>query len=233
MTAGAFASIRRRLTPRHEERSNASAGPQAFAAHRRGHSSHQERDQFRHDLGLGQQPRAQELSGAIIGGTERFGGLDAMEATRATQPRPANTKFGFVVATAVGDEVAVANFRPATALSFATETLPERKVACTTAFTSEVARHANPAALEAVNRELLGGLGAAADRLFFRYVVDTVGAADIGGSGTAAVDIADDFRNVLSAMDGSSRSRYFASSLTRPPRSNGQPSPRLVPCSSG
>jgi hypothetical protein len=83
------------------------------------------------------------------------------------------------VATAVGDEVAEANFKPATALSFATETLPERKVACITAFTSEVARHANPAALEAVNRELLGGLAAAADRLFFRYVVDTVGAADI------------------------------------------------------
>jgi hypothetical protein len=52
VTARPFASIRRRLTPRHEERSNASAGPQAFAAHRRGHSSHQERDQFRHDLGL-------------------------------------------------------------------------------------------------------------------------------------------------------------------------------------
>src|SRR6266480_6047996 len=80
-----------------------------------------------------------------------------------------------------------ANFKLPTALS--TETLPERKVACITAFTSEVARHANPAALEAVNRELLGGLAAAADRLFFRYVVDTVGAADIGGSGTAAVDI--------------------------------------------
>jgi hypothetical protein len=128
-----------------------------------------------------------------------------------------NTKFGFVVGTAVGDEVAEANFKPAIALSFATETLPERKVACITAFTSEVARHANPAVLEAVNRELLGGLAAAADRLFFRYVVDTVGAADIGGSGTAAVDIADDFRNALSAMDGSSRSRYFASSLTRPP----------------
>jgi hypothetical protein len=63
------------------------------------------------------------LSGAIIGGTERFGGFDAMEATRATQPRPVNTKFGFVVATAVGDEVAEANFEPATALSFATETL--------------------------------------------------------------------------------------------------------------
>ena len=156
-----------------------------------------------------------------------------MVATGATQPRPVNTKFGFVVATAVGDEVAEANFKPATALSFATETLPGRKVACITAFTSEVARHANPAALEAVNRELLGGLAAAADRLFFRYVVDTVRAADIGGSGTAAVDIADDFRNALSAMDGSSRSRYFASSLTRPPRSNGQPSPRLVPCSSG
>jgi len=91
------------------------------------------------------------------------------------------------VASAVGDEVAEANFKPATALSFATETLPERKVACITAFTSEVARHANPAALEAVNRELLGGLGAAADRLFFRYVVDTVGAADI-----AASDIAED-----------------------------------------
>jgi hypothetical protein len=92
----------------------------------------------------------QELSGAIIGSTERFGGFDAMEATRATQPRPVNTKFGFVVATAVGDEVAEANLKPATALSFATETLPERKVACITAFTSEVARHANPAALEAV-----------------------------------------------------------------------------------
>ena len=154
-----------------------------------------------------------------------------MVATGATQPRPVNTKFGFVVSTAVGDEVAEANFKPPTALS--TETLPERKVACITAFTSEVAKHANPAALEAVNRELLGGLAAAADRLFFRYVVDTVGAADIGGSGTAAVDIADDFRNALSAMDGSSRSRYFASSLTRQPRSNGQPSPRLVPCSSG
>ena len=63
------------------------------------------------------------LSGAIIGGTERFGGFDAMEATRATQPRPVNTKFGFVVATAVGDEVAEANFKPATVLSFATETL--------------------------------------------------------------------------------------------------------------
>jgi hypothetical protein len=181
--------------------------------------------------GWGSSLALQELSGAIIGGTERFGGFDAMEATRATQPRPVNTKFGFVVATAVGDEVAEANFKPATALSFATETLPERKVACITAFTSEVARHANPAALEAVNRELLGGLGAAADRLFFRYVVDTVGAADIGGSGRAAVDIADD--NALSAMDSSSRSRYFASSLTRPPRSNGKPSPRLVPCSSG
>ena len=180
--------------------------------------------------GWGSSLALQELSGAIIGGTERFGGFDAMEATRATQPRPVNTKFGFVVATAVGDEVAEANFKPATALSFATETLPERKVACITA-SSEVARHANPAALEAVNRELLGGLGAAADRLFFRYVVDTVGAADIGGSGRAAVDIADD--NALSAMDSSSRSRYFASSLTRPPRSNGQPSPRLVPCSSG
>lgn len=180
--------------------------------------------------GWGSSLALQELSGAIIGGTDRFGGFDAMEATRATQPRPVNTKFGFVVASAVGDEVAEANFKPATALSFATETLPERKVACITAFTSEVARQA---ALEAVNRELLGGLGAAADRLFFRYVVDTVGAADIGGSGTAAVDIADDFRNALSAMDGSSRSRYFASSLTRPPRSNGQPSPRLVPCSSG
>lgn len=176
VTAGAFASIRRRLTPRHEERSNASAGPQAFAANCRGHPS-----------GWGSSLALQELSGAIIGGTERFGGFDAMEATRATQPRPVNTKFGFVVATAVGDEVAEANFKPATALSFATETLPERKVACITAFTSEVARHANPAALEAVNRELLGGLGAAADRLFFRYVVDTVGAADIGGSGTAAV----------------------------------------------
>lgn len=81
-----------------------------------------------------------------------------MVATGATQPRPVNTKFGFVVATAVGDEVAEANFKPATALSFATETLPERKVACITAFTSEVARHANPAALEAVNRELLGVL---------------------------------------------------------------------------
>ena len=167
--------------------------------------------------GWGSSLALQELSGAIIGGTERFGGFDAMVATGATQPRPVNTKFGFVVATAVGDEVAEANFKPATALSFATETLPERKVACITAFTSEVARHANPAALEAVNRELLGGLAAAADRLFFRYVVDTVGAADIGGSGTAAVDIADDFRNALSAMDGSSRSRYFASSLTRPP----------------
>lgn len=89
-----------------------------------------------------------------------------MVATGATQPRPVNTKFGFVVATAVGDEVAEANFKPATALSFATETLPERNVACITAFTSEVARHANPAALEAVNRELLGGLAAAADRLF-------------------------------------------------------------------
>ena len=87
-----------------------------------------------------------------------------MVATGATQPRPVNTKFGFVVATAVGDEVAEANFKPATALS--TETLPERKVACITAFTSEVARHANPAALEAVNRELLGGLAAAADQLF-------------------------------------------------------------------
>jgi hypothetical protein len=100
-----------------------------------------------------------------------------MVATGATQPCPVNTKFGFVVATAVGDEVAEANFKPPTALS--TETLPERKVACITAFTSEVARHANPAALEAVNRELLGGLAAAADRLFFRYVVDTVSAADI------------------------------------------------------
>ena len=45
------------------------------------------------------------LSGAIIGGTERFGGFDAMVATGATQPRPVNTKFGFVVATAVRDEV--------------------------------------------------------------------------------------------------------------------------------
>jgi hypothetical protein len=45
-----------------------------------------------------------------------------------------NTKFGFVVGTAVGDEVAEANFKPAIALSFATETLPERKVACITAF---------------------------------------------------------------------------------------------------
>jgi hypothetical protein len=175
----------------------------------------------------------QELSGAIIGSTERFGGFDAMEATRATQPRPVNTKFGFVVTTAVGDEVAEANFKPATALSFATETLPERKVACITAFTSEVARHAPGRARGSQPRVARRSWGAAADRLFFRYVVDTVGAADIGGSGTAAVDIADDFRNALSAMDGSSRSRYFASSLTRPPRSNGQPSPRLVPCSSG
>jgi hypothetical protein len=159
--------------------------------------------------GWGSSLALQELSGAIIGGTERFGGFDAMVATGATQPRPVNTKFGFVVATAVGDEVAEANFKPATALSFATETLPERKLACITAFTSEVARHANPAAFEAVNRELLGGLAAAADRLFFCYVVDTVGAADIGGSGTAAVGIADDFRNALSAMDGSSRSRFF------------------------
>jgi hypothetical protein len=47
-----------------------------------------------------------------------------MVATGATQPRPVNTKFGFVVSTAVGDEVAEANFKPATALSFATETLP-------------------------------------------------------------------------------------------------------------
>jgi hypothetical protein len=105
VTAGAFASIRRRLTPRHEERSNASAGPQAFAAHCRGHSSHQERDQFRHDLGLGQQPRAAGIERRPIGGTERFGGFDAMEATRATQPRPSNTKFAFVVATAVADSV--------------------------------------------------------------------------------------------------------------------------------
>jgi hypothetical protein len=73
--------------------------------------------------GWGSSLALQELSGAIIGGTERFGGFDAMEATRATQPRPVNTKFGFVVATAVGDEVAEANFEPATALSFATETL--------------------------------------------------------------------------------------------------------------
>ena len=77
--------------------------------------------------GWGSSLALQELSGAIIGGTERFGGFDAMEATRATQPRPVNTKFGFVVATAVGDEVAEANFKPATALSFATEALPERK----------------------------------------------------------------------------------------------------------
>jgi hypothetical protein len=118
--------------------------------------------------GWGSSLALRQLSGAIIGGTERFGGFDAMVATGGTQPRPVNTKFGFVVATAVGDEVAEANFKPATALSFATETLPERKVACITAFTSEVARHANPAGLEAVNRELLGGLAAAADRLFFR-----------------------------------------------------------------
>ena len=57
-------------------------------------------------LGWGSSLALQELSGAIIGGTERFGGFDAMEVTRATQPRPANTKFAFVEATAVGDEVA-------------------------------------------------------------------------------------------------------------------------------
>jgi hypothetical protein len=46
--------------------------------------------------GWGSSLALQELSGAIIGGTERFGGFDALEATRATQPRPGNTKFGFV-----------------------------------------------------------------------------------------------------------------------------------------
>jgi hypothetical protein len=120
---------------------------------------------------------------AIIGGTERSGGFDAMEATRATQPRPANTKFGFVVATAVGNEVAEANFKPAAVLSFATETLPERKVACITAFTSEIARHANPAALEAVHRELLGGVAAAATGCFSVTLSIPSALLMIGGSG--------------------------------------------------
>jgi hypothetical protein len=44
--------------------------------------------------GWGSSLALQELSGAIIGGTDRFGGFDAMEATRATQPRPVNTNLG-------------------------------------------------------------------------------------------------------------------------------------------
>src|SRR5262249_49940280 len=82
VTTGAFASIRRRLTPRHEERSQGrKLSPRIVEAFKPPRA----RSASGTTSGWGGSLALQELKGAIIRDTERFGGFDAMVATGATR----------------------------------------------------------------------------------------------------------------------------------------------------
>jgi Phage capsid family len=121
---------------------------------------------------------------------------------------PLRTRIGAVTASVsagnVGEGRAVALSR----LTLASPELVPTKVAALIAFSTEVARSADPAALELIDTELRNAIATAVDEEFFALVTDT-STPSSSSSGTSADDVRADLKTLLGAVNNSGAGQLF------------------------